>query len=227
MKRATRGNGADDVNGAGEDFGRRIDDRFERLAIVSARYTAWIRSVLVVVVGVWFMWAVSVPHIYYYEFMLALLGVLGWVNFHVSRRLGSEHWLIFVFAALDTGLLTFGILSDNPFEEFPLPVALHYRWDAFVFFFLMFSAVLHSYSTRLVLWSGISIALWWTGALALALNDPGVVTEFDLPGFEGMSHLGSLERAQASDFIDVIRRSFPGQGRPPRRRAPPPLRRSR
>ena len=206
MERATRGNGADDVNGAGEDFRRRIDDRFERLAIVSARYTAWIRSVLVVVVGVWFMWAVSVPHIYYYEFMLALLGVLGWVNFHVSRRLGSEHWLIFVFAALDTGLLTFGILSDNPFEEVPLPVALHYRWDAFVFFFLMFSAVLHSYSTRLVLWSGISIALWWTGALALALNDPGVVTEFDLPGFEGMSHLGSLERAQASDFIDVIRR---------------------
>ena len=206
MERATRGNGADDVNSAAEDSGRRIDDRFEQLAIESARYTAWIRTALSAIVGIWFIWAVSVPHIYYYHFLLAVLIVIGWINFYVSRRMGYEHWLVFVFAFLDTGLLTFGMLSDNPFEEVPLPLALQYRWDTFVFFFLLFSAVLHSYSTRLVLWSGISIALWWSGALALALNDPGVVTEFDLPGFKGMSHLPSLERAQASDFIDVMRR---------------------
>ena len=194
------------MNDAAEGFGRRIDDRFEQLAIVSARYIAWIRSVLVVIVGLWFMWAISAPHVYYYQIFLAVLTVLGWINFHVSRRLGPEHWLIFVFTFLDTGLLTFGILSDNPFEEVALPISLHYRWDSFVFFFLIFSAVLHSYSTRLVLWSGISIALWWTGGLALAVNAPGVVTEFDIPGFEGMSQLRSLERAQAPDFIDVVRR---------------------
>ena len=198
--------GPDDVNGAAEGLGRRVADRFEELAIVSARYIAWIRSVLVVTVGLWFMWAISAPHVYYYQIFVAVLIVLGWINFHVSRRLGPEHWLVFVFAFLDTGLLTFGILSDNPFEEVTLPIALHYRWDSFVFFFLIISAVLHSYSTRLVLWSGISIALWWTGGLALAINAPGVVTEFDIPGFERMSQLRSLERAQASDFIDVVRR---------------------
>ena len=194
------------MNGAAEGLGRRVAERFEQLAIVSARYTAWIRSALVVILGLWLAWVIPAPRVYYYEILLAVFAVLGWINFHVSRRLGTEHWLIFVFAFLDAGLLILGNLSNNPFSEVTLPVSLHYRWDAFVFFFLMFSAVLHSYSPRLVLWSGISIALWWTGALALAVNAPGVVTEFDIPGFREMPYQQSLERAQASDFIDVIRR---------------------
>ena len=146
------------------------------------------------------------PRVYYYELLVVVFAVLGWLNFHVSRRMGTEHWLIFVFAFIDMGLITFGILSENPFAEASVPVALRYRWDAFVFLLLMFSGVLHSYSPRLVLWSGISIALCWAGALALAVNAPGVVTQFDPAGFREMSQLRSLERAQASDYIDVIRR---------------------
>ena len=189
-----------------EGLDRRVADRFEQLALVSARYAAWCRCAAVVILGLWLAWVIPAPRVYYYELLLAVFTVLGWINFHVSRRRSTEHWLIFVFAFIDMGLVTFAILSENPFARDPLPVALHYRLDAFVFFFLMFSGVLHSYSPRLVLWSGVSIALWWAGALALAVNAPGVVTEFDLPGFGEMSHLRSLERAQAPDFIDVIRR---------------------
>ena len=195
------------MNGAAEGLGRRIAERFEQLAIVSAGYAAWSRSVAVVILGLWLAWSIPAPLYYYYEFLLAGFIVLGWSAYHVSRRMGTEHWLIFVFAFIDMGLVTFAILSENPFAETPIPVALRYRYDAFVFFFLMFSGVLHSYSPRLVLWSGISIALWWSGALALAVNAPGVVTEFDLPGFEEMSFLRFLERAQAPDFIEVISRA--------------------
>ena len=104
------------------------------------------------------------------------------------------------------GLLTFAILSENPFEEVPLPVALHYRFDGFVFFFLLLAGVLHSYSPRLVLWSGVSMALWWAGALVLAVQAPGVVTEFDLPAAREMNRLAFVERAQEPDFIEVLRR---------------------
>ena len=197
---------SDDVNGAAEGLGRRIADRFEQLAIVSAGYSAWSRSVAVVVLVPWFAWSIPAPHVYFYQILLAIFTVLGWTSYHVSRRMGTEHWLIFVFAFIDMGLVTLAILSENPFAEVPIPVALRYRYDAFVFFFLVFSGVLHSYSPRLVLWSGISIALWWFGALALAVNTPGVVTEFDLPGFGEMSFLRFLERAQALDFIEVISR---------------------
>ena len=189
-----------------EGLDRRVADRFEQLALVSARYAAWCRCAAVVILGLWLAWVIPAPRVYYYELLLAVFTVLGWINFHVSRRKSTEHWLIFVFAFIDMGLVTFAILSENPFARDPLPVALHYRLDAFVFFFLMFSGVLHSYSPRLVLWSGISIALCWAGALALAVNAPDVVTQFDLPGFREMPQLRSLERAQAPDFIDVIRR---------------------
>ena len=194
------------MNGASEGLDRRVADRFEQVAITSARFIAYVRIAALVIVGLWFAWVIPAPRVYYYELLIVVFAVLGWMNFHVSRRMGTEHWLIFVFAFTDMALITFGILSENPFAETPVPVALHFRYDAFVFLLLMFSGVLHSYSPRLVLWSGISIALCWSGALALAVNAPGVVTEFDLPGFGEMSFLRFLERAQASDFIEVISR---------------------
>ena len=193
------------MTGAPEDLGRRVADRFEQVAITSARYAAWGRTTAVVIVGLWLAWSIPAPHFYYYEALLAVFIALGWLNFGVSKRFGTDHWLVYVAAFVDMGLLTFALLSENPFEEAPLPAALHYRYDGFVFFFLLFAGVLHSYSPRLVLWSGVSIALWWVGALALAVQAPGVVTEFDLPDAAQMSRLRLVERAQQSDFIEVLR----------------------
>ena len=184
---------------------RRVADRFEQVAITSARFAAYGRTAAVVIVGLWLFWVIPAPRVYYYEALLAVFIAIGWLHFHVSLRAGSEHWLIFLFAFVDMGLLTFSILSRNPFEEVPLPVALHYRFDGFIFFFLLFAGVLHSYSPRLVLWSGVAMALWWAGALALSVQAPGVVTEFDLPAAGEMSRLAYVERAQQSDFIEVLR----------------------
>ena len=184
---------------------RRVADRFEQVAITSARFAAYGRTAAVVIVGLWLFWVIPAPRVYYYEALLAVFIAIGWLHFHVSLRAGSEHWLIFLFAFADMGLLTFSILSRNPFEEVPLPVALHYRFDGFIFFFLLFAGVLHSYSPRLVLWSGVAMALWWAGALALSVQAPGVVTEFDLPSAGEMSRLAYVERTQQSDFIEVLR----------------------
>ncbi len=189
-----------------ESLDHRIAARFEQVAITSARFAAWGRTVAVIIVGLWLAWTIPAPRVYYYEALLVVFIALGWLNFHVSRRAGTEHRLIYVFAFIDMGLLTFAVLSENPFEEVPLPVALRYRFDGFLFFFLLFAGVLHSYSPRLVLWSGVSIALWWAGALALAVRTPGVVTEFNLPAAGEMSRLDLIERAQQSDFIEVLRR---------------------
>ena len=194
------------TGGSPEGLDHRIADRFEQVAITSARYAAWGRSAAVVIVGLWLFWTIPAPRVWYYEALLVIFIALGWLHYHVSLRAGSEHWLVFVFAFVDMGLLTFAILSENPFEEVPLPVALHYRFDGFIFFFLLFAGVLHSYSPRLVLWSGLSMALWWAGALALAVRTPGVVTEFDLPAAGEMTRLGLIERTQQSDFIAVMRR---------------------
>ena len=194
------------MNGAAEGLDRRIADRFEQVAITSARLIAYVRTAAAIIIGLWFAWSMPAPRVYYYEILLAVFIVLGWTNYQVSRRMGTEHWLVFVFVSIDMGVVTFGILSDNPFDEVSLPVALRYRLDSHVLFFLVFTVVLHSYSPRLVLWSGISIALWWSGGLALAINAPGAVTEFDPPGLGEMSFRSYLERIQAPDFIDVIRR---------------------
>ena len=202
----TRGEGRADATGGPSGLDRRVAERFEQVAVASTRFAAYGRTVAVVIVGLWLAWAIPAPRVYYYELLLVVFIALGWLNYHVSRHAGTEHWLIHAFAFVDMGLLTFAVLSENPFEAVPLPVALHYRFDGFVFFFLLFAGVLHSYSPRLVLWSGLSIAIWWAGALAFAVQAPGVVTEFSVPGTDAMSRLEFVERAQRSDFIEVTRR---------------------
>ena len=192
--------------GTPESLDRRLTDRFERVAITSARYAAYGRSGAVAIVGLWLAWSIPAPVFWYYEGLLAVFIALGWLHFLASRKLGTGHWLVYVFAFIDMALLTFAVLVENPFAEHRLPAPLLYRFDGFVFFFLLFAGVLHSYSPRLVLWSGLSIALCWAGALILALQAPGVVTEFSLPGVEEMPRLRYVERAQASDFIDVTQR---------------------
>ena len=189
-----------------QSLNRRVAERFESVAITSARYAAYGRSVAVILVGLWLAWSLPAPRLYYPEALLAVFIALGWLTYFVCRHLGTRHWLVYLFALVDMVLLTFALLSENPFAEQPLPAALHYRFDGFVFFFLLFAGVLHSYSPRLVLWSGLSIALCWAGALALAVQAPGVVTEFSLPGLDGMPRLGAVMRAQEPDFIEVTHR---------------------
>ena len=191
---------------ASQSLNRRVAERFEHEAITSARYAAYGRSVAVVLVGLWLAWSLPAPRLYYPEALLTVFIALGWLGYFACRRLGTGHWLVYVFAFVDMVLLTFALLSGNPFAEQPLPAALHYRFDGFVFFFLLFAGVLHSYSPGLVLWSGLSIALCWAGALALAVRAPGVVTEFSLPGLDAMSRLDAIERAQEPDFIEVTHR---------------------
>ena len=191
---------------ASEGLDRRVAARFERVAVASARYAAYGRTAAVAVVGLWLAWTIPAPFYYYYEALLAAFIGLGWLHFLVSRNLGAGHWLVYVLASVDMALLTFAVLSNNPFSEHPLPAPLLYRFDNFVFFFLLFASVLHSYTPRLVLWSGFSIALCWGGALAVAVRTPGVVTEFSLPGVEDMTRLAFIERAHEFDFIEVTPR---------------------
>ena len=191
---------------APEGLDRRIAERFERVAVSAARYAAYGRSVAVVIVGLWLAWTIPAPEFWYYEALLGVFIALGWLHFLVSRKLGAGHRLVYVLAFTDMALMTFALLVEGPFVEDPLPAPLLYRFDGFVFFFLLFAGVLHSYSPRLVLWSGLSIALCWGGALVFTLQAPGVVTEYGLPGVEAMSRLRYVERAQGSDFVDVTLR---------------------
>ena len=206
MVGGARGGGDAGVTSAPEGLDRRIAERFEQVAVTAARYAAYGRSVAVVIVGLWLAWTIPAPEFWYYEALLGVFIALGWLHFLVSRKLGAEHRLVYVLALIDMALMTFALLVEAPFVAEPLPMPLLYRFDGFVFFFLLFAGVLHSYSPRLVLWSGLSIALCWGGALAFALQAPGVVTEYSLPGMEAMSRLRYVERAQGSDFIEVTLR---------------------
>lgn len=97
-------------------------------------------------------WAV----IYY----LAILGLMCLNGYFIQKvgRVGQsrqELFLIFV----DLALLTFAIVCPNPFATVELPVAFQYRFDNFMYFYVILAVGTLAYSWRTV----VAIGTWTTG----------------------------------------------------------------
>ncbi|MDG2286041.1 MAG: adenylate/guanylate cyclase domain-containing protein, partial [Alphaproteobacteria bacterium] len=71
-------------------------------------------------------------------------------------------------------------LSGPAVRDMPIPIS--YRFDQFPYFFLLIASAAFSYSPRLVLWSGLSIAITWAaGGFIVRATHEGLVTWGDIP----------------------------------------------
>lgn len=100
----------------------------------------------------------------YYEFLLLVFVAIGWAQIRVARVGRSDAELALVFA--DLALLTFTILVPNPFLDSEMPTAFMYRFDNFIYFFILLAVGTLAYSWRTVLTIGSWTALLWVGGLA-------------------------------------------------------------
>ena len=121
----------------------------------------WIAMALIAVLLVYLN-----PHwdVLYYHGILALIAFNGWLMRRVGQVERSRAELALIF--LDLLIMTVGMVVPNPFANSDMPLAMQYRLDYFLYFFVILAAGTLAFSWRTVIVMGVWTAGMWAVALA-------------------------------------------------------------
>jgi adenylate cyclase len=95
----------------------------------------------------------------YYVVMLSLFAAIGWAQLKVGRTTGRSRPELFLMFC-DLALLTFLSVVPNPWSTADWPLAMQFRFDTFIYFFVFLATATLAYSWRTVVAMGV-----WTSAL--------------------------------------------------------------
>lgn len=107
--------------------------------------------------------------LYYEVLLIAMMGV-GWAQMRIGRvgRSSAELAVLFV----DLALATFVLVFPNPFNDGDWPTAMIYRFDNFIYLFVILAAGTMAYSWRTItaignwtaaMWLIAAGCVWWFG----------------------------------------------------------------
>lgn len=111
----------------------------------------------------------------YYQALLAGFAAIGWAQLKVGRVGASRPELFLMFC--DLALLTFTLIVPNPFNDFDWPVAMQYRFDNFIYFFVLLAGATLAYSWRTIVAFGTWTSGLWIAAMIWALLQPATLPE--------------------------------------------------
>lgn len=94
----------------------------------------------------------------YYEVILLVFGLIGWGQARIGRVGRNRRELLLIFC--DIALMTIVCVVPNPFSTHDVPVATQYRFEGFMYFYVLLASAMLSYSWRTVIAFG-----WWTAGL--------------------------------------------------------------
>jgi len=102
-------------------------------------------------------------------FYLAILGFLtlnGWLMYRFGKVGQSRIEMFLIFA--DLAVMTLGMVVPNPLSADPMPLAMQYWYDNFLYFFGILAAGTLTFSWRTVIAMGVWTSVMWAVALTFA-----------------------------------------------------------
>lgn len=125
-----------------------------------------VRWAAMLAIGILLLFVVPFPDVLYYQAILALLALNGWLMQRVGKvGLSRVELLLILF---DLVLMTVGMVGPNPLSEHTWPHAMQYRFGNFQYFFVILAGGTLAYSWRTVVAIGTWTSGLWLGALLLA-----------------------------------------------------------
>jgi adenylate cyclase len=139
------------------------------------------RLVILVAFAIWIGSTRFPPTVYMVLGLIGLFAILGAAQLWLVKRRGVEAWPLYLLVLAEASILvTAMVLSAPATRDMPIPIS--YRFDHFSYFFLLIASSAFSYSPRLVLWTGASIAVaWGVAAMIVRATHEGLVTWGDIP----------------------------------------------
>jgi adenylate cyclase len=150
------------------------------------------RMVALVVIALFLPFLNPTIEVLYYEAFIVVLMVIGWAQQRVATVGRSRAELALIF--LELALLTFIAVVPSPIDQEGIPTAFNYRFETFIYFFVILAAATLAYSWR-TLWAiGTWVALLWVAGLC------GVL-------FLGQENVALGEAAQSAfaGYPDLVR----------------------
>jgi adenylate cyclase len=107
----------------------------------------------------------------YYIAMLGLFAAIGWAQLKVGRAGVSRPELFLMFC--DLALMTFLAVVTSPWSPVDWPVAMQFRFNTFIYFFVLLSTATLAYSWRTVIAMGSWVAGLWVIGVGWAWYQSG------------------------------------------------------
>jgi adenylate cyclase len=106
------------------------------------------------------------PHwdVLYYIASLGLFAAIGWAQLKVGKAGASRPELFLMFC--DLALLTFLAVVPNPFAPGDWPIGMQFRFNTFIYFFVLLATATLAYSWRTV----IAMGSWTAGLWAVGVG---------------------------------------------------------
>lgn len=111
----------------------------------------------------------------YYETILAGFALIGWAQLKLGRVGRSRPELALMFC--DLALVTFTVIVPNPFLDLDWPLPMQYRFDNFLYFFILLAGATLAYSWRTIIAMGAWTAMLWLAGLAWISWQPAALPE--------------------------------------------------
>lgn len=129
---------------------------------LSARTRIWAMLAIAILVA----WMTPWPAVLYYEALILVFIAIGLIQWRIGT-VGQNRWeLLLLFC--DLALLTIIAVVPNPLDGRIWPLAFQYKFETFIYFFVVLAGATLAYSWRTVLAVGTwTAALWTAGAVSV------------------------------------------------------------
>lgn len=178
----------------------RLRAAFRNEEYAGFRFSIYVRSAALIVIGIWLQVVVPWPRVTYFLAFIVLFLASGVFAEWMRRKSSRPAMWTAAFILIDACLLTYVLVAPNPFSdsEWPIQVTLRFYNHLYLFLFLIFSGL--SYSPVMVLWTGVSISATWSAAVFYIHSLPDSLTEFTA----GAGTLDALQNFLDPHFVNSI-----------------------
>jgi len=114
----------------------------------------------------------------YYILMLGVFAAIGWAQLKVGSAGRSWRELFLMFC--DLALMTFLSVVPNPWSSVDWPIAMQFRFDTFIYFFVLLAPATLAYSWRTVIAMGTWTSVLWVIGVGWAYLQPVTATHVAL-----------------------------------------------
>lgn len=145
---------------------RQAFEKDKRDALRLAVQARWIALSLI---GVLLLFLVPLKEVIYYHILLLGFAAIGWGQLRLGRVGHSRAELLLLFC--DLALMAFTLIYPNPLRDYDWPYAMQFRFNNFMYFYVLLAAATMAYSWRTVFAVGTwTSGLWLTGVLIVYLQ---------------------------------------------------------